>query len=194
MRADGLVLSAKRNSSSGRLLCRLLLSSLCAKNFSYHPAISTGMLTWWRCLTLVTLILLSAMPVLTAPQLISLYICDENRRANEYDFKKALDLLEYIDEEEDVDTSDLKLEVLCRALRRDNWSSSDGKDDPIEVSKDSIFVKILQKLLKDGVQLREYLPEVEGLLQADQLGSLKSNPYFEFVLKANYEYYVQGQM
>ena len=31
-----------------------------------------------------------------------------------------------------------------------SWSSSDGKDDPIEVSKDSIFVKILQKLLKDG--------------------------------------------
>lgn len=27
-----------------------------------------------------------------------LYICDDNRRANEYDFKKALDLLEYINE------------------------------------------------------------------------------------------------
>ncbi|KAK2489336.1 hypothetical protein MC885_004420 [Smutsia gigantea] len=135
---------------------------------------------------------LSAMPVLTAPQL--LYICEENRRANEYDFKKALDLLEYIDEEEDVNINDLKLEILCKALQRDNWSSSDGKDDPIEVSKDSIFVKILQKLLKDGIQLNEYLPEVKDLLQADQLGSLKSNPYFEFVLKANYEYYVQGQM
>ncbi|XP_077933815.1 nuclear pore complex protein Nup133 isoform X1 [Halichoerus grypus] len=154
---------------------------------------------------------LSAMPVLTAPQLISvrafpilapflslktasLYICEENRRANEYDFKKALDLLEYIDEEEDVNINDLKLEILCKALQRDNWSSSDGKDDPIEVSKDSIFVKILQKLLKDGIQLSEYLPEVRDLLQADQLGSLKSNPYFEFVLKANYEYYVLGQM
>uniref|UniRef100_A0A2K5IRV9 Nuclear pore complex protein Nup133 n=1 Tax=Colobus angolensis palliatus TaxID=336983 RepID=A0A2K5IRV9_COLAP len=137
---------------------------------------------------------LSAMPVLTAPQLIGLYICEENRRANEYDFKKALDLLEYIDEEEDVNISDLKLEILCKALQRDNWSSSDGKDDPIEVSKDSIFVKILQKLLKDGIQLSEYLPEVKDLLQADQLGSLKSNPYFEFVLKANYEYYVQGQI
>ncbi|XP_073076070.1 nuclear pore complex protein Nup133 isoform X1 [Manis javanica] len=137
---------------------------------------------------------LSAMPVLTAPQLIGLYICEENRRASEYDFKKALDLLEYIDEEEDVDINDLKLEILCKALQRDNWSSSDGKDDPIEVSKDSIFVKILQKLLKDGIQLNEYLPEVKDLLQADQLGSLKSNPYFEFVLKANYEYYVQGQM
>ncbi|XP_003791033.1 nuclear pore complex protein Nup133 [Otolemur garnettii] len=137
---------------------------------------------------------LSAMPVLTAPQLIGLYICEENRRANEYDFKKALDLLEYIDEEEDVNISDLKLEILCKALQRDNWSSSDGKDDPIEVSKDSIFVKILQKLLKDGIQLSEYLPEVRGLLQAEQLGSLKSNSYFEFVLKANYEYYVQGQV
>lgn len=27
-----------------------------------------------------------------------LYICDDNRGANEYDFKKALDLLEYISE------------------------------------------------------------------------------------------------
>ncbi|XP_019481902.1 PREDICTED: nuclear pore complex protein Nup133 [Hipposideros armiger] len=137
---------------------------------------------------------LSAMPVLTAPQLISLYICEENRRANEYDFKKALDLLEYIEEEEAVNINDLKLEILCKALQRDNWSSSDGKDDPIEVSKDSIFVKILQKLLKDGIQLSDYLPEVRDLLHADQLGNLKSNPYFEFVLKATYEYYVQGQM
>lgn len=32
------------------------------------------------------------------PPSLQLYICDDNRRANEYDFKKALDLLEYIDE------------------------------------------------------------------------------------------------
>ncbi|XP_036133411.1 nuclear pore complex protein Nup133 [Molossus molossus] len=137
---------------------------------------------------------LSAMPVLTAPQLISLYVCEENKRANEYDFKKALDLLEYIDEEEDININDLKLEILCKALQRDNWSSSDGKDDPIEVSKDSIFVKILQKLLKDGIQLSEYLPEAKDLLQAEQLEGFRSSPYFEFVLKANYEYYVQGQV
>nr|XP_056709304.1 nuclear pore complex protein Nup133 [Euleptes europaea] len=136
---------------------------------------------------------LNEMPVLGAPQLIELYICDENRRANEYDFKKALDLLEYIDEDEQVDINDLKLKILCKALQRDNWSSSEGKDDPIEASKDSIFVKILQKLLKEGVQLSDYLPEVKDLLQADELGKLKSNPYFEFVLKANYELYVYRQ-
>ncbi|NXD12751.1 NU133 protein, partial [Nothocercus nigrocapillus] len=136
---------------------------------------------------------LNEMPVLSAPQLIDMYICDENRRANEYDFKKALDLLEYIDEDEEVDVNNLKLKILCKALQRDGWSNSEGKDDPIEASKDSIFVKILQKLLKEGVQLSEYLPEVKDLLQAEELGTLKSNPYFKFVLKANYELYVQGQ-
>ncbi|XP_010705320.1 nuclear pore complex protein Nup133 [Meleagris gallopavo] len=136
---------------------------------------------------------LNDMPVLSATQLIDMYICDENRRANEYDFKKALDLLEYIDEEEEVDVNDLKLKILCMALRRDGWTSSDGKDDPIEASKDSIFVKILQKLLKEGVQLSEYLPDVKDFLQANELGSLRYNAYFEFVLKANYELYVHGQ-
>ncbi|XP_065536370.1 nuclear pore complex protein Nup133 isoform X2 [Lathamus discolor] len=136
---------------------------------------------------------LNDMPVLSASQLIDMYICDENRRANEYDFKKALDLLEYIDEGEEVDVNDLKLKILCKALQRDGWSSSDGKDDPIEASKDSIFVKILQKLLKEGVQLSEYLPEVNDILQANELGNLKCNAYFRFVLKANYELYVQGQ-
>ncbi|XP_040926973.1 nuclear pore complex protein Nup133 isoform X2 [Betta splendens] len=38
------------------------------------------------------------MPLLSTHNLIQLYICDDNRGANEYDFKKALDLLEYIDE------------------------------------------------------------------------------------------------
>lgn len=44
-----------------------------------------------------------------------------------------------------------------------------------------------------GVQLSEYLPEVNDILQANELGNLKCNAYFRFVLKANYELYVQGQ-
>jgi len=44
-----------------------------------------------------------------------------------------------------------------------------------------------------GVQLSEYLPDVKDFLQANELGSLRYNAYFEFVLKANYELYVHGQ-
>uniref|UniRef100_I3ITY7 Nuclear pore complex protein Nup133 n=1 Tax=Oreochromis niloticus TaxID=8128 RepID=I3ITY7_ORENI len=134
------------------------------------------------------------MPLLSAHNLIQLYICDDNRRANEYDFKKALDLLEYINEEDAVDIDALKCEIFGKALRRDDWSSADGNDDPLEATKDSIFVKILLKLIQEGVSLQTYLPDIKDLLELDELSSLKSKPYFEFVLRANYEHYLQAQM
>ncbi|KAK5925980.1 hypothetical protein CgunFtcFv8_021588 [Champsocephalus gunnari] len=134
------------------------------------------------------------MPLLSAHSLIQLYICDENRRANEYDFKKALDLLEYIDEEEAEDIDLLKCEIFGKALRRDDWSSADGSDDPLEAAKDSIFIKVLLKLIQEGVPLQTYLPDVKELLELDELSSLKSKPYFEFVLRANYEHYLEAQM
>uniref|UniRef100_H3B1I6 Nuclear pore complex protein Nup133 n=1 Tax=Latimeria chalumnae TaxID=7897 RepID=H3B1I6_LATCH len=114
---------------------------------------------------------LDSMPVMSALQVIKLYICDENRNANEYDFKKALDLLDFIGEEEEVDIDALKLEIFSNSLLRDNWSRSDGREDPVEASKESIFVKILQMLLKEGVQLKEYLPDVNELLQSEELRS-----------------------
>lgn len=45
-----------------------------------------------------------------------------------------------------------------------------------------------------GVSLQTYLPDVKELLDLDELGALKSKPYFEFVLRANYEHYLQAQM
>lgn len=134
------------------------------------------------------------MPLLSAHNLIQLYICDDNRRANEYDFKKALDLLEYIDEEDTVDIDALKCEIFCKALKKDDWSSSDNNDDPLEVAKDSIFVKILLKLIQEGVSLQTYLTDVKDLLESEELTSLKSKPYFEFVLRANYEHYLEAQI
>ncbi|XP_053272279.1 nuclear pore complex protein Nup133 [Pleuronectes platessa] len=134
------------------------------------------------------------MPLLSAHNLIQLYICDDNRGANEYDYKKALDLLEYMDEEDAADTDSLKCEIFGKALRRDDWSSADGSDDPLEAAKDSIFVKILLKLIQEGVPLQTFLPDVKELLESDDLSSLKTKPYFEFVLRANYEHYLQVQM
>ncbi|XP_030636232.1 nuclear pore complex protein Nup133 [Chanos chanos] len=137
------------------------------------------------------------MPVLSAHNLINLYICDENRDANEYDFKKALDLLEYIDEEDAVDIEALKCEIFAKALKKDwkeNWSSADPNDDPLVAAKDSNFIRILQKLAQEGVSLQTYLPDVKDLLQMEELESMKSKPYFEFLVKANYEHYLQAQL
>ncbi|XP_066452121.1 nuclear pore complex protein Nup133 [Eleutherodactylus coqui] len=133
---------------------------------------------------------LNLMPVLSPLEVLKLYISEENRRANEYDFKKALDLLEYI-EDKDVEIEELKLDILCKAIKRDLLTTLDGKDDPIEAAKDSTFVKVLKKLLNEGKDLKYYLPDVNVLLQCSELDSLKTDRCFEFVLKANYEYYVK---
>lgn len=45
-----------------------------------------------------------------------------------------------------------------------------------------------------GVSLQSYLPDVKDLLQEDELESLKSKPYFEFLLRANYEHYLKAQI
>uniref|UniRef100_A0A8B9HKR4 Nucleoporin 133 n=1 Tax=Astyanax mexicanus TaxID=7994 RepID=A0A8B9HKR4_ASTMX len=75
-----------------------------------------------------------------------------------------------------------------------SWSASDSTDDPLEAAKESIFVKILQKLIQEGVPLQSYLPDVKDLLQVEELDSLKSRPFFEFLLRANYEHYLQSQI
>lgn len=45
-----------------------------------------------------------------------------------------------------------------------------------------------------GVSLQSYLPDVKDLLQEDELESLKSKPYFEFLLRANYEHYLKAHI
>lgn len=37
-----------------------------------------------------------------------------------------------------------------RSLCLPSWSTADGTDDPLEAAKDSIFVKILLKLMQEG--------------------------------------------
>lgn len=45
-----------------------------------------------------------------------------------------------------------------------------------------------------GVPLQSYLPDVKDLLQMDELDFLRSKSFFEFLLRANYEHYVQSQI
>lgn len=68
-----------------------------------------------------------------------LYTSDDNIDANEYDFKKALDLLEYV-EQEDEKVS-LKLQTWARAAKRDQWDTL-GKN-PEQQVQETIFFKLM---------------------------------------------------
>ncbi|XP_078592881.1 nuclear pore complex protein Nup133-like [Branchiostoma floridae x Branchiostoma japonicum] len=126
------------------------------------------------------------MPVLAPHDLIQLYVGPENDRANEYDFNKALDLMQYIDED-DPAYEGLKLHIWGRALLRDDWSSI-STDEPLFASSHTVFFKTVQLAFKNGVDLQEYLPDVDVLLSSEELGGLKDNSSFQYLVRAGYEH------
>jgi nuclear pore complex protein Nup133 len=59
--------------------------------------------------------------------------------SNEYDFKKALDLLEYIDQEDEK--MFLKLRIWARAARNDKWDTV--STNPEQQVQETIFFKLM---------------------------------------------------
>lgn len=69
--------------------------------------------------------------------MLQLYTCEDNVVANEYDFKKALDLLEYVKE----DKESLKLRIWARTAKRDQWDII-GKN-PEQQVQETVFFKLM---------------------------------------------------
>ncbi|XP_072031616.1 nuclear pore complex protein Nup133-like [Amphiura filiformis] len=124
-------------------------------------------------------------PVMAPWQLVELYISDSNVNANEYDFKKALDLLQYLPQD-DPSYRSLVMKIWCRAILRDDWSEVQGVD-PLDRYQDSIFFRTVEKAYNEGLNLQLYLPGVEELLSCGELQELSDNASFQYLLRAGYE-------
>ena len=81
-----------------------------------------------------------------------MYICDENVLANELDFKKALDLLHYVDDADERDT--LRLNIWARSILRDVWTQLDT-DSVLQSISGTVFFKIIDFTLNTGKKLFE---------------------------------------
>lgn len=79
------------------------------------------------------------MRVLTPRELIMLYTSNDNIIANEYDFKKALDLLEYLEHEEE--RLSVKLQIWARAARRNQWDTVEK--NPEQQVQETLFFKLM---------------------------------------------------
>ncbi|XP_034193341.1 nuclear pore complex protein Nup133 [Osmia lignaria lignaria] len=122
--------------------------------------------------------------VFTSTELITLYTSEDNVDANEYDFKKALDLLEYVDQEDEK--MSLKLRIWARAAKRDQWDNV-GKN-PEQQVQETIFFKLMDLAHFMGGKVNEFLPPVDMLLTETELGSLAASSNFQFLVKFVYEY------
>merc|ERR1712107_461702 len=111
-----------------------------------------------------------SMRVLTAREMIELYIGDENNEADYIDFKKALDLLGFASlEEEDQETVRLHI-----------WSRS--------ILRNTVFFRLVEFAFMQGADLADFLPRPETLLESEELGELRSNTNFQFLIQTGYEH------
>nr|CAD7607928.1 unnamed protein product [Timema genevievae] len=125
--------------------------------------------------------------VMSPSDLIKLNICDDNQSANEYDFKKALDLLKYVPD--DLDRTELGL-----------WaglpSYSDSRPVPLfnrwhgvlQCGRCNVWALVFTFGENEEESVEEFLPPLDRLLEAEELGSIKDNSTFQYLLRVGYEH------
>uniref|UniRef100_S4P3V8 Nuclear pore complex protein Nup133 n=5 Tax=Pararge aegeria TaxID=116150 RepID=S4P3V8_9NEOP len=113
-----------------------------------------------------------------------MYIDSASRSLTEYDYKKALDLTDFVQDMERRD--ELRLRVWCACIRRDDWSTC-RVDAPADEMQDKMFFRLLDLVHLMGGDLELLLPPVEDILTAPELAELVSDPRFHFIIKYGYE-------
>ena len=131
------------------------------------------------------------MKVLSPRHLIELYISEENHGADQVDFKKALDLLDYLPpsggtpEEIKKDRDELKLRIWASAVSRNDWSEMQTAD-PLESIKETVFFKLADDCYLQGLDLTTEMPSAEELLSYKSLKDCNAN--VRFLIQTGYEH------
>uniref|UniRef100_A0A0K2TIA8 Nucleoporin Nup133/Nup155-like C-terminal domain-containing protein n=1 Tax=Lepeophtheirus salmonis TaxID=72036 RepID=A0A0K2TIA8_LEPSM len=132
-----------------------------------------------------------SMNVLSPKEIIELYISDENFNADHIDFKKALDLMDYIRDMDIEDKEALKLHIWARSILRNNWENMDAAN-PVDSVKETTFFKLAEFCQLQGLELQCQLLSYENLLGASELQSISNNKNFQFFLQTAYEHLLRS--
>ncbi|XP_061388320.1 nuclear pore complex protein Nup133 [Musca vetustissima] len=120
--------------------------------------------------------------VLRIEEIINLFIADEHDAATEFDFRKALELLNYLE-----DPFEARHKIWCSAILRDNWTQYDT-NTAIDYIQNLMFFKLIELChLMDG-DFETFLPPMEEFLNSSDLEELVNNKSFQYLLKLTYEY------
>lgn len=132
-----------------------------------------------------------------------LLIAEENEDATEYDYQKALAVLPFVEDPEDV-----KHKIWCSAILRDKWDSY-NINSPQDTIQQLMFFKLVDLCFFVGKfidshcsmesimsrsfpsaapELEEFLPPMDEIARAPEIGSLAASRPFQFLLKLGYEH------
>lgn len=126
--------------------------------------------------------------VFSPSELIKLYVCDENPSCTEFDLKKALDLLYYV--EDPVERNELRTEVWCKAITKDTWTDLNA-NTPMSVLQEYLFFKLVSLCI--SLDCDHLVPPLDELLTAEEPGPLKENSTFQYLLRVGYEHVLKEQ-
>lgn len=111
-----------------------------------------------------------------------LLVADENVGTTEVEFRKALELLAYVDKSDDA-----RRKIWCAAILRDNWDVV-NVDSPLEEMQNMLFFKLVELCFFIDADLAEVLPPMDQLMGSYELSNLSKSKSFQFLFKLGYEY------
>ncbi|CAH0689949.1 unnamed protein product [Spodoptera exigua] len=122
--------------------------------------------------------------VLPPDDLVQMYIDSESKELTEYDYKKALDLTDFVEDMEKRD--DLRLRVWCACILADDWSSV-RMDAPAQDLADKMFFRLIDLVHLMGADVSVVVPAAEDVLTAPELAELAADSRFHYLLRYGYQ-------
>lgn len=114
-------------------------------------------------------------------EMIQLYISPEYLTSTEVEFRKALELLAYVE-----DTLEYRNKIWYAAIKKDNWIDI-NLDSSTEKITETIFYKLVELCYILENDLEVFMPPIDVFLTAEELEDLLSNEKFVYLIKLAYE-------
>lgn len=121
------------------------------------------------------------MRVLQAEEMIELYISEDYNLSTEIEFRKALELLHYVE-----DTIEYRNKIWCSAIKKDNWIDI-NMDAPLDKISETIFYKLVEICYILDNDLETFVPPIDTFLTSNDLDSLLNEKSFVYLIKLTYE-------
>lgn len=121
--------------------------------------------------------------VLQPEEMIELYISEDYTTSTEVEFRKALELLSYVE-----DSLDYRNKIWYAVIKKDNWLRI-NLDDPLDKIKETTFYKLVELCFILDSDLEVYVPPVDTFLTAVELENLTREKSFVYLIKLIYEHF-----
>lgn len=120
--------------------------------------------------------------VLQPEEMIELYISEEYTTANEIEFRKALELVVFVE-----DSLEMRNKIWSAAIKRDNWLNV-NMDAPLDKVSETLFFKLVDLCYMLDGEVASVLPPVDAFLTSPDLEHLTREKSFQYLLKLAYEH------